>query len=454
MIRKFLFFISLFAFAILTYGQKPDYIEYYTIYGYRYDIEKGKEYSTKKRELLTNSLSFYDKQIQIVENWITTSKCKIAKKVDDQAILFNKMFVLDYYEENLPEEVSVLLNNKELCSQARNKRKTDKSFVPLFISLKNRLSKEKEQISSIINEEDSIVLKYPATSRKNIGLLYINKEEPLWYDNSSIKYNWALELDEKILNTIPTSYGEIQEKNPDYNPIAGQWAWVFTSDYENVRTTYPVEETYKKYKNHPEYKVKTIDKRNVVYLNDSVVFIEKEKDKKTELIRQVCIADYRNNKYNIHNSSSSLLAIIDEILIDGKDRYYYAGCEMTYNMAKKAFNKMMQIKNSRSLGGTFLNSMANVPEPTEEEIAQFETKLAILEKDIQKAKLFDSDPEYKTAENYIKQLESDRSSIEFKTKRVDGVSYVYTSTGGNFAIKMTMNVEGKSIKEIYTLNNL
>lgn len=425
---------------MLAYSQEPDYREYYTIYGNRYDVEKAKEYSAMKRKLLTSSLSFYDRQIHILEYWIAAGKCKVSKNELDQRLLFDKMFRLDEFEDNLPEEVSAILNNKGLCLHARIKLKADKSFVPLFVSFKGRLSKEKEQISSIINEEDSTVLKYPATSRKNIGLL-----------RGDIA--WARDLDKKIYNEIPTSYGEIQEKNPNYNPIAGQWAWLYTSDYENVRTTYPIEETYKKYKDHPEYKVKTIDKRYVVYQDDKVVFIEKGKDKTSELKRQVCIADYKNNKYDIQNSSSSLLSKIDEMLIEGKDRYYYAGCEMTYNMAKQAFNKVMQIKKNKSLVGTLLNTMVNVPEPTAEEIAQFETKLAILENDMQKAKLIDTDPEYKKAENYIKQLEFDRDGLQFSAKRVDGLSYIYTTSDGVFTIRMTMYVEGKSIKEAYTLSN-
>lgn len=103
------------------------------------------------------------------------------------------------------------------------------------------------------------------------------------------------------------------------------------------------------------------------------------------------------------------------------------------------------------MGGVMLNAMVNVPEPSDEEIKEFEARLAILEADVEKAKQFDKDPEYKVAENYISQLKSDREDLEFKPKRIDGLSYLYTSSDGKFKVKMTMEANGKSIKETYTL---
>lgn len=450
-------FCLFFSISITSYAHFNDWKEYFTVYGNKYDETKAKELANKKKNLLTNSMSFYDAQILFVDTWIGKSKCKVAKENLDEhptsakaieLILFFKMFMLSGYEENLSAECTQVLNNKAICSEAKNKLKADKVFLPVFVSLKERLVKEKDMINSVINEEDSVILKFNAKSNHNLGLSYIDKSS---YGSTTIKYNWYKELDDNILNSLPTVYGEIQEKNPDYNPIAGKWAWLNGSDYDRVRTTYPVEEIYKKYESHPEYKVKTIDKRDVVYLNDEVVFIEKGKDKHSELVRQVCIVDYNNNKYDIKKSSPSLLAKIDEMLIEGKDRYYYAGCEMACNMARTAFNKMMQIKKDKSMGGVMLNAMVNVPEPSDEEIKEFEARLAILEADVEKAKQFDKDPEYKVAENYISQLKSDREDLKFKPQRIDGLSYLYTSSDGKFKVKMTMEANGKSIKETYSL---
>ena len=454
LIKASLLFL-LFTRSIGCYAQENDWKEYFIEHGNIYDAEKGKEYAEKKRDLLTKSLSFYDKQIGMVECWISAGKCKVpkmeGKNINDETILFMKMFYLGDFEDNLPEEVSARLNNSTKCALAKYKLKADKSFVPLFISLRDRLSKEKEQISHIVNAEDSVVLKYPATSYKNIGLRYADRRYPSC-DYSSLRYNWADGLDENYLNSIPTKYGEIQIKNPEYNSAAGQWAWLYTSDYENVHTTYPIAEIYKKYNSHPEYKVKTINNRNVVYLNDEVVFIEKGKDKQHELIRQVCIYDYHNNKYDIQKSPSSLLLKIEEMLIEGKDRDYYVGCRLAYDLARRAFNQMMQIKRDKSLGGTIINTMINMPEPSDEEIKEFEQKLAVLEAEKERLNQFDKDPEYKIAENYINQLKSDRKHMEFMPLRTDGLSYLYTSSDGQFKIVMTMYVDGKSIKETFTLD--
>lgn len=440
------------------HNSKNDYDEILIKHAYLYDEDKGKSLADTKRELLKQTLPFYDKQLLFVNQWIEKGKCKVSKvnldksRSDDktiESILFIKSLLLGSYEENTPSDVKSILDNESQLAYYKEKMKADKTYMPVVNSFKDRLYRERESIESVINKEDSVVLKFNATIEELLGLLYIDKA---WNSFSTrINKNWIPQLEDAVLNKIPTKWGEVKYQNPNYNPAEGKWAWLRSDDYERVRTTYPTEEVYKKYASHPEYKVKSINDRIVVFLNDEVVYIEKGKDKKSELVRQVCIVDYQNNKYDIKKSSTSLLAKIDEMLIEGKDRMYYAGSEFAYNMAKQAFNKMMQLKRNKSLAGTMFNAMVNVPEPTEKEIADFEAKLAVLEENIEKSKLIDSDPEYKIAENYIKQLQADRENIEFKSKRFDGLSYIYTSKDSEFSIKMTMGIEGKSIKEVYEI---
>ena len=439
---------------------KNNYDEFLTKHAYVYDEDKGAELAMRKKDALKKAIGFYDAQISLVESWILKGKIKTTKiKYDDSAlsnamlenVILLKMLSIDAYEKDLSEDTKLILSNSVLCNSIKDKRKADKTFLPVMESYKNKMLEEKRSIEQALSLCDSSIIKFDATKNTMLGLLYVEVDKHEWEGGDTrIRHNRYKVLEE--INKIPTKWGTIQYANPNYNPAEGEWAWLHSSDWENVRTSYPVEEVYRRYKEKPSYKVKTIKDRLVVFEGDKCVYIEKdEKDNNSELCRQICIIDYKNNKYNIQSSSPSVLDKINEMLIEGKDRYYYMGCEMAYNMYKRAFNQMMQLKRDKSYGGMVLNTMVNVPEPTEAEIKEFEDKLSVLEEDIRKSKLLDSDPDYKIAENYIKQLKADRDGILFSAKRINGLSYVYTTTDEQFRILMTMNSNGKSITEDYKL---
>lgn len=442
--------------------------EYIKIKGEVYDEYNSKKYAREKRSLLFIAISFYDLQISFINKWIEQSKFKAPKvnivenPYSDKAVeyvLFRKMFFLDKYEKNLSNECVQILNNKSICLKALDDMKAGESFLPLFTNLKNRLLEEKKMISAVTSQEDSTILKFDATEHNNLGLIYLDK------DCSHINSNRFSSLDLSQYNKIYMKLGEITIKNPNYNSIEGNWAWLYDykyGDIEIVNRTYPIVETYKIYKCHPEYKVKEIDDRKVVYLNDEVVFIEKRwsdnessntfRQEKNNLIRQLCILDYKNNKYDIMKSSPSLLSKINEILIDGKDRSYYDGCGLAAKMLKTTYKEMMRVINDKSLEATIFKGTLNIPNPTDEDIKITENKIANLEADAAKAKLFDTDPEYRVAENYVKQLMLDRKKISFKRRRsrIDGSSYLYTTSDG-IKIKMEMKVNGDSISETYSI---
>ena len=106
-IKGIFLFCLFFSISITSYAQFNDWKEYFTVYGNKYDETKAKELANKKKNLLTNSMSFYDAQILFVDTWIGKSKCKVAKEDLDEhptsakaieLILFFKMFMLSCYE--------------------------------------------------------------------------------------------------------------------------------------------------------------------------------------------------------------------------------------------------------------------------------------------------------------------------------------------------------------------
>ena len=438
---------------------KNNYDEYLTKHAYVYDEEEGRELAAKKKETLKKALEFYDSQISIVERWIEKRKVT-ANKFNTEIplnyetmkyVILIKMLILNKYEKNLSEKTLELLNNKELCNKIKEKGKANKDFLPVLESYIIRMNKEKQSIEQILNETtDSTIIKFDASTKSMLGLLYLDIND-IYCTN--IAYNRFKVLNE--INVLPQKWGTIQYKNPNYNPAEGEWAWIHAQEWDNVRSTYPIEEEYRRYKDKPDYKVKDIEDRLVALKEDSCEYIEKkEKDNYYELRRQICIDDYKNNKYNIKASSPSILSKIDEMLVEGHDRKFYVVAELTYNMAKKAYEMIEKAGNTSSLQGMLLaRAGLAVPRASEKEKEEFKQKMKELAYCCNKVEEIDSNPEYKTAEKYINQLMADRENISFTSKRKDGLSYIYTSSDGKYKILMTMKFNGKSISESYSLIN-
>ena len=419
-----------------------------------YDSVEGSRLAEEKRVILGRVLSFYDRQLKTVDQWINEGKCKGRFEgmvfydmhldlYDLKGYLLKKTSVLEKYEKDLPDDVKEILHDNDLHeNDISRKLKAGKKYLPVAISLRERLSKERDSIANVINKEDSVVILFKVTEDSCIGLWEAH------YSSSFIKSE--LPTERKL---APVPY-----KNPNYIPAEGKWAWLYRDDREEIKVSYPKEEKYIKYASHPEYKVKKIKDRYVVFLDDNVLYIQNDETSKSELIRQVCIQDYKNNKYDIMSTSPSLRAKIDKMLIEGKDREYYKWAELAYKMVKQAYNTYDTFDNMAS-GNYGLAGVLTLPliphtdaSPSAAEKAQFEDSLKAIGSELENAKLMmNSDPEYQTAEKYITQLKSDRDSLTFTSKRIDDFSYLYVSSDGKFRIKKSMSVEGEKIKDTYSL---
>lgn len=270
---------------------KNNYDEFLTKHAFVYDEDKGAELAKLKKDALKDAIGFYDAQISIVESWILKGKIKTAKlKFDDSALsnamlenaILLKMFSIGAYEKDLPEDTKLILDKSLLCSSIISEGKADKTFLPVMESYKTKMLAEKRSIEQALSLCDSSIIKFDATKNTMLGLLYVEVDKR--GKAIRLRHNRYKVLEE--INKIPTRWGTIQYANPNYNPAEAEWAWLHSDGWENVHTSYPIEEVYRKYKEKPSYKVKTIEDRLVVFEGDKCVYIEKaEKDNNSELCR-------------------------------------------------------------------------------------------------------------------------------------------------------------------------
>lgn len=117
------------------------------------------------------------------------------------------------------------------------------------------------------------------------------------------------------------SYSDVLEEKKTFKkgePIIldkdDEWRWIITEEYENVNELYPVEISYRKYSSHPQYRVinstDAFSERqiNVYDTKGSLIragmiytssrYNELDENVRNELLKQLYIKDYNNNKHN------------------------------------------------------------------------------------------------------------------------------------------------------------
>ena len=86
--------------------------------------------------------------------------------LDLKGYLLKKTSVLEKYEKDLPDDVKEILHDNDIS----RKLKAGKKYLPVAVSLRERLSKERDSIANVINKEDSVVILFKVTEDSCIGL--------------------------------------------------------------------------------------------------------------------------------------------------------------------------------------------------------------------------------------------------------------------------------------------
>lgn len=223
--------------------------------------------------------------------------------------------------------------------------------------------------------------------------------------------------------------------------ITSEWKWLYSWDYQTVSTSYPVEEFYYKYDAHPHYKVKRLcyplgyedthkvvyDGENIIYIElskeDNIKNIESTKDFFNEIVRQLCIYDFRQNKYDIQNTTPAQVKMIERILVERKDE--------GDRMERSYFGYLHSPH--------FWSSYSTKKE--QEDFDRIKAQLNQLK----------NDNVYTTAKRYIEQLYKDWRYVSFTGKRLDGLNFLIIPDGKDVGVKISMSVKEKKIEYSYSV---